>query len=640
MEGKMRSHGTPSGGLLIDGGTENAMVHPHYQIFNAIGADALGVLFRGKSTIDDRSVAIKLFTEEAIPAPEVHYDNELQLPNLIDASEILTGNYGVPFAVMEMPGGACLEKVVSTNGKLPIAAAVHIALNLSIIIQAIHAHNGVHGHLNSHNVFLKRQPNMRIGVQLLHYQLTGRPASFNLLSYLSPELVGESDVVRSSDDNWATSVLLYQMIFGESPFTGSSREETVLRILSGSPTLNESFVQTFPSIASFFKNTLCAEQHDRLDGREMVQVLRSILFEFRSTPDSVAKDDMPDAAGVGDDDAIHPVRSVTAESFLDDELKDTRPQAVAHHWKDECVDTTEQNTIGFTGDSSALIEDMKDTSPGVYVIDDAVWSTTATEFLPITDSEIEASPVAHAGTTMSARSSTERRLEEENPAALTRSETIEPLFLQNNSIQPVHNRPCSVGRERRAWKIPMLFAFVVVVAFVAVLAGVIYAPGSAQQTHPLAHDSLKSERANAPALESSIKESSGEEPSREPGEESGSPEKVENITITLNGLPSKSRVTLNGLPATHPLIMPKSDNPVAIQAIIGNRIIFTQTLVPEKNLTIQISDAGPNSLYNRRKKRTEANKNRRPPASQQTKGALSSNPYRLRENPFASGKKE
>jgi hypothetical protein len=73
---------------------------------------------------------------------------------------------------------------------------------------------------------------------------------------------------------------------------------------------------------------------------------------------------------------------------------------------------------------------------------------------------------------------------------------------------------------------------------------------------------------------------------------SDAPTTVENVTIRLNEVPADAYILLNGIRTSLPIVVPKSQKPVAIGVIVGDRIVFSTTVSPlaDQVITVAMAD--------------------------------------------------
>lgn len=641
----------------VTGGDGLNQFHPMYRVYNAISEDAVGRLHRGKSVIDNRDVALKVFTDQIYPAREQLGPEELSMVNIIGVREVLSAANGAQFAVMDMPGGICLERLIARQRALPVAAAVHIALNVSLIVRALHVHNRVHGHVNANNVFLKRQRNRRIEVQLLYHELRGQPAMYNLAGYLSPEQVTSTDVLHPDDDYWAVTALLYYMLFGRLPFVSETRYETIRRAMTEELQFSAEFEQMHPDLVEFLKIGLAKAPKDRFQsGRDINLALKSVLSAYKDSPDSLAPSDaVSGAAGFRAPRENHPM-SVPAESFLDsdmeNELQDTKPQPVVagayttDRTTQDCCAPVDEHPTPEPEDYLDMAErELRETRPA------PARSSLSEENEALARRSAQPEGIRPHHDSISAPFNTRNSPEAPMDAVFEQQaewfdDNVTVIELQPEMLQykssfsaaspfPSINGPhWDTGGAKRSGRKK---ALAVIMSAVVLAAGMFIwfklNPPKGDSLQPRVLDSApigSPERVAESPLAAGISGTPASD-----GTMQAEPPK--DVRIDIENLPSGAYITVNGTRANLPLTLKKSDNAVVLNVIKGDRILMNTTVIPDGDKTVAIMIATS--------KMKKAKRNKGGPAvesamEQKTdspgSGRLSSNPYQLRKNPFSS----
>jgi serine/threonine-protein kinase len=206
----------------------------HYRIDQLIARSGMASIFRATDLRDGRQVAIK------VPHPEMESD-----PLLYDRfkrEEEIGKNMEHPgvmkvfadpdrsqvYMVMEWVDGRLLREVLNEQRKLPPERAVKITTRILDALEYIHDHGVVHRDLKPENVMVDDQDNIKLIDFGIASDLRGRRLTFAKLSqtmgtpdYISPEQVkGKRGDGRS--DLYSVGVMLYEMLTGRVPFTGTN----------------------------------------------------------------------------------------------------------------------------------------------------------------------------------------------------------------------------------------------------------------------------------------------------------------------------------------------------------------------------------------------------------------------------------
>jgi serine/threonine-protein kinase len=129
---------------------------------------------------------------------------------------------------MEWVPGRLLRNVIQENRKMEPERAIKIVLQICKALDHIHGHGVIHRDLKPENIMVDENDNIKIIDFGISANLGSRRITFAKLSdtmgtpdYISPEQVqgGRGD---ARSDVYAVGVMLYEMLTGQVPFTGSN----------------------------------------------------------------------------------------------------------------------------------------------------------------------------------------------------------------------------------------------------------------------------------------------------------------------------------------------------------------------------------------------------------------------------------
>ncbi|MCL4809281.1 MAG: serine/threonine-protein kinase, partial [Thermoanaerobaculia bacterium] len=213
-----------------------------YEVLSALGAGGRGEVWKARDTRLDRLVAIKTslgpfserFEREARAIAAVNHPHVCSLYDV-----------GPDYLVLEYVEGEWL------HGPVPLPRALDLAEQILDGLDAAHEKGIVHRDLKPGNILLTRS-----GVKILDFglaksahapagdspgfteadtfPLTAKGAILGTLPYMSPEQVEGHDADARSDI-FAFGVVLYELIAGTRPFTGSTQANLVASILKEEP---------------------------------------------------------------------------------------------------------------------------------------------------------------------------------------------------------------------------------------------------------------------------------------------------------------------------------------------------------------------------------------------------------------------
>ncbi|WP_437735262.1 protein kinase domain-containing protein [Sorangium sp. So ce1335] len=153
-------------------------------------------------------------------------------PNVVRAlSPVLFAHRGLPFLVLELIEGPSLREVLAARGPLPPGEARRIGAGLARGLASIHAALGVHRDLKPSNVRLRAGGEpviLDLGIARalwLTQETTASALPWMTPRYAAPEQLAGGPASPASDV-YALGLLLHEMLAGEVPLAGRTREET------------------------------------------------------------------------------------------------------------------------------------------------------------------------------------------------------------------------------------------------------------------------------------------------------------------------------------------------------------------------------------------------------------------------------
>lgn len=214
-------------------------IHPgdqldHYRIDALVARSGMASIFRGTDLANGRQVAIK------VPHPEVESDPvfferfhreeeigaKLDHPGVIKV--ITDQDRDRVYMVMEWVDGKLLRQALNEGRKLPPERAIRIALGICEALDYIHSHGVVHRDLKPENIMVDREDRIKLIDFGIASNVGARRITFSKLSqtmgtpdYISPEQV-KAKRGDARSDIYAVGVMLYEMVTGKVPFTGSN----------------------------------------------------------------------------------------------------------------------------------------------------------------------------------------------------------------------------------------------------------------------------------------------------------------------------------------------------------------------------------------------------------------------------------
>jgi serine/threonine-protein kinase len=204
-----------------------------YELDAVLGQGGMARVFRGKDSVLNRTVAIKVLSPQfagddqfvARFRREAQAAAALNHPNIVSVYD--TGSQGdVHFIVMEYVEGRTLRDVIRQEGPLLPERAAEIAEEVARGLSAAHQAGLVHRDVKPGNIMITREGEVKVmdfGIARTSTgdTLTQTAAILGTASYLSPEQA-QGEPVDARSDIYSLGCVLYEMVTGRAPFTGDS----------------------------------------------------------------------------------------------------------------------------------------------------------------------------------------------------------------------------------------------------------------------------------------------------------------------------------------------------------------------------------------------------------------------------------
>jgi serine/threonine-protein kinase len=227
-----------------------------YRLQGLLGEGGMGRVFRAEHTALGRPVALKMLREDYASHPdavarffnEARVVNRIRHENIVEITDFIEQPGGENYYIMELLEGRSLADVLASEGPLPAERAVGIATQMCAALEAAHHQGVVHRDLKTENVFLVERLGCPDFVKILDFGVaklldvqqrdamksTAKGAVLGTVEYMSPEQA-RGMAVDQRTDIYALGVVLYEMLTGDKPFTGSSIGEVVAKHLNERP---------------------------------------------------------------------------------------------------------------------------------------------------------------------------------------------------------------------------------------------------------------------------------------------------------------------------------------------------------------------------------------------------------------------
>ena len=288
----------------------------HYKILDRIGAGGMGEVYRARDTRLGRTVAVRVLTAEVAGDPDrrarflqdARATSALSHPNIAALYEIGEDQDQL-FLVFEYVPGETLKNVIAGRPLNP-RRAIDLAVQVADALADAHAAGIVHRDVQSDNIIVTPKGNAKIldfglatwttsGAERDH---AGRAATtmasaagsaHGTVAYLSPEqALGER--VDHRTDVFSLGIVMFEMLTGTLPFTGTSSTALALQIVQAPAPVPSAVNKALPSE---FDPIVAKAMSKSLEQRyESIVTLAAELRSVGAILD--VRSDMQEAAGV------------------------------------------------------------------------------------------------------------------------------------------------------------------------------------------------------------------------------------------------------------------------------------------------------------------------------------------------------
>jgi serine/threonine protein kinase len=268
-----------------------------YEIISLIGEGGMGAVYHGRHMVINKPVAIKFLRGSLTKQEEVvkRFYREAQAAaairhsNIIDVMDLGVSPEGEPYLVMEFLEGEGLADYLEHRGALDIATVCAIVEGALVGLDAAHSQGIIHRDIKPDNIYLVNRAGEPLGIKLIDFgiskflsvpdqtKLTQDGSMLGTPAYMSPEQARGLDVDHRTD-LYSMGVIFYQMLTGETPFSGVNYSELLLNMLTTEPKNPFEINPDFPEAARpVVERALKKDPTERFQSaEEMLRTIRAL----------------------------------------------------------------------------------------------------------------------------------------------------------------------------------------------------------------------------------------------------------------------------------------------------------------------------------------------------------------------------
>ena len=211
------------------------VLEDRYSVDELIARGGMATVYRGTDLRLGRTVALKVLGGVLVNDPdfverftqEARATAALTHPNVVAVHDQGISD-GFPFLVMEFVQGRTIREIMAQSGPFTSAHALEIISAVLAGLSSAHDAGFVHRDIKPENVLITNDGHIKVTDFGLARVISDTPVSdstgavlLGTMAYLSPEQVQQLAVDQRSDV-YSCGILLYEMVTGLVPFTGTS----------------------------------------------------------------------------------------------------------------------------------------------------------------------------------------------------------------------------------------------------------------------------------------------------------------------------------------------------------------------------------------------------------------------------------
>jgi len=227
-----------------------AALSDRYVVERELGQGGMATVWLARDLKHERHVAVKVLHPDLAAAlgaerflAEIKTTANLQHPHILPLHDSGAAD-GFLFYVMPYVEGESLRGRLQRERQLPIDDAVRIAQEVASALDYAHRRGVIHRDIKPENILIHERSalvadfGIALAVQSAGGQrMTQTGLSLGTPQYMSPEQAMGERHIDARSDIYALGAVTYEMLAGDPPFTGSSVQAIVAKVISEKPTL-------------------------------------------------------------------------------------------------------------------------------------------------------------------------------------------------------------------------------------------------------------------------------------------------------------------------------------------------------------------------------------------------------------------
>src|SRR5713101_7562275 len=231
----------------------------HYAIERELGRGGMASVYLARDLKHNRAVAVKVLRPELAAAlgserflREVQITARLQHPHVLTLIDSGVQD-GFLYYVMPYVEGESLRDRLNREHQLPLDDALQFTREVADALAYAHSRDVIHRDIKPENILLSRGHAIVADFGIARAisaagggNLTETGISIGTPAYMSPEQATGSKQLDGRSDIYSLGCVLYEMLVGDPPFTGTTAQAIIARALVDPPPPIRTVRQTVP----------------------------------------------------------------------------------------------------------------------------------------------------------------------------------------------------------------------------------------------------------------------------------------------------------------------------------------------------------------------------------------------------------
>lgn len=266
-----------------------------YEIRRELGKGGMGIVYEGFDPYIQRAVAIKTVLMSSVDKSEAgevfgRFRREAQAAGRLSHPRIVaiyeySEDHDMAFIAMELIDGKELKDYFDDGVRFPIRESIDILMQLLDALNYSHRQGVVHRDIKPSNIFITARKQVKVadfGIAKIESSLLTQVGSvLGTPAYMSPEQFQGENVDRRSD-LYSAGVILYQLLTGKRPFSGSTI--TIMhKVLNQQPVLPSAHnAEVPPALDEVVMRAMAKQPEERFQNAN--EFIAALKLAMRSTP--------------------------------------------------------------------------------------------------------------------------------------------------------------------------------------------------------------------------------------------------------------------------------------------------------------------------------------------------------------------